>query len=139
MNVFFVIDGTVVTPGLTDTILPGITRDSVIRVLQAMGTPVEERPVLIDEIVEAHTAGRLQECFGTGTAATINHVVEIGYQDKMLTLPPVPTARSPLGNDPHERPAHRSRTRSPWLADAGLYLNELFAQGQLPETLEGAG
>ena len=89
MNVFFVIDGTVVTPGLTDTILPGITRDSVIRVLQAMGTPVEERPVLIDGIVEAHTAGRLQECFGTGTAATINHVVEIGYQDKMLTLPPV--------------------------------------------------
>ena len=45
--------------GRFDTILPGITRDSAIRVLQAMGTPVEERPVLIDEIVEAHTAGRL--------------------------------------------------------------------------------
>jgi branched-chain amino acid aminotransferase len=89
MNVFFVIDGTVVTPGLSDTILPGITRDSVIRLLEAMGTPVEERPVSIDELVAAHTAGRLRECFGTGTAATISHVAEIGYQDKTLTLPPV--------------------------------------------------
>jgi len=89
MNVFFVIDGTVVTPGLSDTILPGITRDSVIRLLEAMGIPVEERPVPIDEIVAAHTAGRLRECFGTGTAATISHVAEIGYQDKTLTLPPV--------------------------------------------------
>jgi branched-chain amino acid aminotransferase len=89
MNVFFVIDGTVVTPGLSDTILPGITRDSVITLLEAMGTPVQERPVSIDEIVAAHAAGRLRECFGTGTAATISHVVEIGYQDKTLTLPPV--------------------------------------------------
>jgi branched-chain amino acid aminotransferase len=89
MNMFFVIDGTVVTPGLNDTILPGITRDSVIRLLEAMGTPVEERPVAIDEVVTAHAAGRLQECFGTGTAATISHVAEIGYQDKILTLPPV--------------------------------------------------
>lgn len=88
MNVFFVIDGTVVTPSLNDTILPGITRDSVIALLEAMGTRVEERPVSIEEIVAAHAAGRLQECFGTGTAATIGHIVEIDYQGKTLTLPP---------------------------------------------------
>jgi branched-chain amino acid aminotransferase len=79
MNVFFVIGGTVVTPGLSDTILPGITRDSVITLLEMMGIPVEEWPVSIDEIAAAHATGRLRECFGTGTAATISHVVEIGY------------------------------------------------------------
>ncbi len=89
MNVFFVIDSTVVTPGLSDTILPGITRDSVITLLEMMGIPVEERPVSIDEIAAAHATGRLRECFGTGTAATISHVVEIGYQGKTLRLPPV--------------------------------------------------
>jgi branched-chain amino acid aminotransferase len=89
MNVFFVIDDAVVTPGLTDTILPGITRDSVITLLKEMGIPVEERPLPIDEVVAAHAAGRLRECFGTGTAATISHVAEIGYQGKVLTLPAV--------------------------------------------------
>jgi branched-chain amino acid aminotransferase len=89
MNVFFVIDDTVITPSLSDTILPGITRDSVITLLHSMGIPVEERAISIDEIAEAHAAGRLRECFGTGTAATVSHVAEIGYQDMALTLPPV--------------------------------------------------
>jgi branched-chain amino acid aminotransferase len=89
MNVFFVIDDAVVTPALGDTILPGITRDSVITLLEAMGIPVEERPLSIDEVVAAHAAGRLRECFGTGTAATISHVAEIAYQGKTMTLPPV--------------------------------------------------
>jgi branched-chain amino acid aminotransferase len=89
MNVFFVIDGTVVTPNLSGTIMPGITRDSVIAILTAMGIDVQERPISIDEVAEAHAAGRLQECFGTGTAATIGHVAEIGDRDKILTLPPV--------------------------------------------------
>lgn len=89
MNVFFVIDDTVVTPALSGTVLPGITRDSVITLLKAMGIGVEERPVAIDEIVAAHAQGRLRECFGTGTAATIGHVAEITYQGKDLTLPPV--------------------------------------------------
>ena len=89
MNVFFVIDGTVVTPSLGGTILPGVTRDSVIALLAAMGIPVEERPVSIDEVAEAHAAGRLRECFGTGTAATMAHVAEIGYRGEVLALPPV--------------------------------------------------
>jgi branched-chain amino acid aminotransferase len=89
MNVFFVIGGTVVTPGLSGTILPGITRDSVIALLKSMSIPVEERPVCIDEISAAHADGRLQECFGTGTAATISHVTEINHQGRSLVLPPV--------------------------------------------------
>ena len=89
MNIFFVIGGKVVTPNLTGTILPGVTRDSVIALLRDMGTPLEERPILIDEIVEAHRRGQLQECFGTGTAATVAHVSEIGYMNQNLKLPPV--------------------------------------------------
>jgi len=89
MNVFFVIGDTVVTPDLSDTILPGVTRDSVIALLKSMSIPVEERPVSIDQIAAAHAAGRLQECFGTGTAATISHVSEINHQGRSLVLPPV--------------------------------------------------
>lgn len=89
MNVFFVIADTVVTPDLNGTILPGITRDSVIALLKSMGIPLEERPVSMDEIAAAHAAGSLQECFGTGTAATISHVTEIDYQERSLVLPPV--------------------------------------------------
>jgi branched-chain amino acid aminotransferase len=61
----------------------------VITLLAAMGIDVQERPISIDEVAEAHAAGRLRECFGTGTAATIAHIAEIGYRDKILTLPPV--------------------------------------------------
>lgn len=89
MNIFFVIDGKVITPNLGGTILPGVTRDSVITLIRAMGITVEERPISMQEVVESHSAGRLQECFGTGTAATIGHVIEIGYQDRSLRMPPV--------------------------------------------------
>lgn len=89
MNVFFVIDDTVVTPALSGTIMPGVTRDSVITLLKAMGVRVEERLVALDEVVAAHAAGRLRECFGTGTAATVSHVAELGYDGQILTLPPV--------------------------------------------------
>ena len=57
MNIFFAIGRTVVTPELSGTILPGITRDSVIALLKSMAIPVEERPVSIDEIAAAHAAG----------------------------------------------------------------------------------
>ncbi len=89
MNIFFVIDGNVITPNLGGTILPGITRDSVISMSREMGLTVEERPIAVAELVEAHASGRLRECFGTGTAATIGHVIEIGYQGGLLTLPTV--------------------------------------------------
>ena len=82
MNAFFIIGDKVITPGLEEgTILAGITRDSVITVLKEMGWTVEERPLSIDEILEAHKSGQLKEIFGTGTAATIALIKELGYKD----------------------------------------------------------
>jgi len=89
MNVFFVIDGKVITPSLGGTILPGVTRDTVITLLKATGVPVEERPISMEELIDMHSAGRLQECFGSGTAATISHIIEIGYRGRDLNLPPI--------------------------------------------------
>lgn len=89
MNIFFVIDGKVVTPETDGAILRGITRDSIIRLLKDNGYTVEVRPLSIHEVVEAHQAGKLQECFGSGTAAVVSHVSEIAYKDMVMTLPPV--------------------------------------------------
>ena len=73
MNVFFVIDGVVVTPALNEgNILPGVTRASCIKLLESMGYKVEERKLAIDEVVEAYKAGKLNEAFGTGTAAVVS-------------------------------------------------------------------
>jgi branched-chain amino acid aminotransferase len=89
MNAFFVLDGVPVTPNLTGTILPGVTRDSAITLLREMGVPVEQRPIAIDELIAAHERGALWECFGTGTAATVAHVAAIGYDGVELVLPAV--------------------------------------------------
>ncbi len=80
MNMFFVIDGEVVTPALTGTILPGITRKSCLQVLRDKGYKVSERRISIDEIVQASKNGRLNEAFGTGTAAVISPVGLIRYE-----------------------------------------------------------
>lgn len=73
MNVFFVIDGKVVTPSLAEgSILPGVTRASCIRLLSDMGYEVEERKLSIDEVEDAYKAGKLNEAFGTGTAAVVS-------------------------------------------------------------------
>jgi branched-chain amino acid aminotransferase len=65
MNIFFVIDGKLITPETDGTILEGITRDSVIKIAKELGITVEERPISIDEIIEAQEAGKLTEMFGT--------------------------------------------------------------------------
>jgi branched-chain amino acid aminotransferase len=89
MNIFFIIDGKVVTPNLTGTILPGITRNSVIQLLEDQGHPVETRPISIYEIQEAYREGRLEDAFGVGTAATITHIARIGFGGTDMVLPPV--------------------------------------------------
>ncbi len=73
MNVFFVIDGKVVTPSLSEgSILPGVTRNSCIHLLREMGYTVEERKLSIDEVEKAYSEGKLNEAFGTGTAAVVS-------------------------------------------------------------------
>jgi len=89
MNVMFVIDGVLVTPAVGSTILAGITRDSVLQVARDMGYKVEERKVSVDEIVEAHKAGKLQEAFGTGTAATIAQIATINCYGQDMELPEI--------------------------------------------------
>lgn len=89
MNIFFVIDGKVITPNTGGTILKGITRDSIIQLMKARGIPVEERPISIDEVVAASKEGTLQEAFGSGTAAVIAHVSKIAYKDEVYELPPM--------------------------------------------------
>lgn len=86
MNMFFVLDGKVVTPWLDGTILPGITRDSAIKVLKHAGYTVEERAVSIDELEKDYKEGKLNEAFGTGTAAVISPVGTIGYKDDVMTI-----------------------------------------------------
>ena len=86
MNVMFKIDGKVVTPALTGSILPGITRRSCIQMLKSWGVEVEERLVSIDELVEAAQNGKLEEAWGTGTAAVISPIGELCYKDVKYTV-----------------------------------------------------
>jgi branched-chain amino acid aminotransferase len=85
MNVFFIIGGTAITPGLEQgTILGGVTRLSTIKLLQELGFKVEERELSIDDIIDAYKAGVLFEVFGTGTAATISYIKELRYKDFVM-------------------------------------------------------
>lgn len=89
MNVMFVINDTLVTPALTDTILAGITRDSVLKLAHHWGWKVEERRISVKELIEGLEKGTVTEAFGAGTAATIAPIELIGYNDKDYYLPPV--------------------------------------------------
>jgi branched-chain amino acid aminotransferase len=86
MNICFVIDGQLVTPVLNGSILPGITRDSVIRLARHWGIPVSERKIGIDEVLAAHSAGKLNEIFGSGTAAVISPVGELKFENTVITV-----------------------------------------------------
>jgi len=86
MNVFFVIGDEIVTPMLTGSILPGITRKSCIELLRSWGLNVVERRVSIEEIFDAHEKGILKEAFGTGTAAVISPIGELCWNDRKIIL-----------------------------------------------------
>ena len=84
MNIFFKINGELVTPPLGGSILPGITRDSIITLARDMGIPVSERPIAIDELYEASKTGALEEIFGAGTAAVVSPVGKLLWEDKEI-------------------------------------------------------
>lgn len=86
MNIFFKIDGKIVTPQLNGSILPGITRNSVIELCKSWGMEVEERLISVDELLEAQNTGKLEECFGTGTAAVISPVGKLRYKDDVMDI-----------------------------------------------------
>ena len=90
MNLMFQIDNKLVTPSLdSGTILAGITRDSVITIARDLGYEVQERRLSIDELIEAHRDGLMQDAFGMGTAANIAHIHTIGYEEGEIVLPPI--------------------------------------------------
>lgn len=86
MNIFFQIHDTVVTPALNGSILPGVTRDSVIALCRQWKIPLEERRISVDEVVEAARSGALKECFGTGTAAVVSPVGELRYEEDRMEI-----------------------------------------------------
>lgn len=86
-NIIFVIDGKIVTPSTRDTILKGVTRDSVLELARSWNVPVEERRVAVSEVLEGIKNGKLTEAFGVGTAATITSIAEIGFKGEIYTLP----------------------------------------------------
>ncbi|MFC4023977.1 branched-chain amino acid aminotransferase [Oceanobacillus longus] len=86
MNVFFKIDGEVVTPMLNGSILAGVTRDSVIRLLKHWNIPVSERRISMEEIRQAHQDGKLEEAFGSGTAAVISPIGQLTWEGEDLIV-----------------------------------------------------
>ena len=86
MNIFFKIAGKIVTPSLNGSILPGITRNSVLQLCRDWGYEVEERKISADALLEAQANGTLEECFGTGTAAVISPVGKLRYKDDVMTI-----------------------------------------------------
>ena len=86
MNMFFKVDGTLITPPLEGSILGGVTRNSVLNLAKSWDIPIEERRISIDEIIQHNKNGKLEEAFGTGTAAVISPVGRIKHKDEVITI-----------------------------------------------------
>lgn len=86
MNVMFKVNGKIITPALTGSVLPGITRKSCVELLKEWGYTVEERPFSVDELFEAAEKGTLEEAWGTGTAAVVSPIGKLFYKDKEYTV-----------------------------------------------------
>lgn len=86
MNIFFKIDGEIITPAVNGSILEGITRKSIIELLAHWGTPVTERQISMEEVADSFAAGKLEEVFGTGTAAVISPVGELNWNGTIMEV-----------------------------------------------------
>jgi len=86
MNVFFKINGEIITPQLNGSILEGITRNSVIHLLKEWNIPITERRISIEEVIEASKNGTLEEAFGTGTAAVISPIGGLHYNGELHVI-----------------------------------------------------
>ena len=82
MNVMFKVNGEIITPELTGSVLPGITRRSCLQLLRDWGYPVQERLITAQELFDAAAGGKLEEAWGTGTAAVVSPIGEMGWEDK---------------------------------------------------------
>jgi branched-chain amino acid aminotransferase len=82
----FKIDGEIVTPALTGSILPGITRKSILQILRDEGAKVSERLLSIDELIDALESGKLEEGWGCGTAAVVSPIGRLMYEDEEFII-----------------------------------------------------
>ncbi|MEM5787485.1 MAG: aminotransferase class IV, partial [Syntrophobacteraceae bacterium] len=85
-NIFFLIKNELITPSLTGSILPGVTRDTVLQLAKHWGVTCSERPITIDEVIDTAKSGDLKEMFDTGTAAVISPVGSISYKEESFTI-----------------------------------------------------
>lgn len=92
MNVMFIINGKLVTPAVSSTILKGITRDSLLQLANSLGIEVEERRVSVEEIIKGIQDGSVTEIFGAGTAVVVSPFSAIGYDGADYTLPAITDA-----------------------------------------------
>ncbi|MDA9879097.1 branched-chain amino acid aminotransferase [Flavobacteriaceae bacterium] len=99
MNIFFKINNTLITSPTNDRILDGITRKSIIDLAKHSGLSVEERPIKVQEIKDAHQAGTLEEVFGTGTAVVVLPINSFSHQKQVYKLP----KETPLANSLKEK------------------------------------
>ena len=86
MNVLFKIDGVVITPALEGSVLPGITRKSCLELLRDWGVPVEERRITAEELFDAAESGRLEEAWGSGTAAVVSPIGELAWGSRRAVV-----------------------------------------------------
>jgi branched-chain amino acid aminotransferase len=86
-NIMFMMDGKLITPSTRDTILKGVTRDTVLTLAKSWNIGIEERRISVEEIITGIKESRITDAFGVGTAATIAHIAEIGYEGELYTLP----------------------------------------------------
>ncbi len=110
MNVMFVINGVLVTPQLSDTILAGVTRDSILKLAKKYNIPAEERKISIQEILSGIEKGIVTEAFGVGTAATVAQITAIGMDGKDYTLPPIEKSKVAIQFDLLLRDVRKGRT-----------------------------
>jgi len=103
-NLMFVINGKIVTPEVRETILDGVTRDTILELAKSMGIEVEERRVLIQEVLDNIENGTLTEAFAVGTAATVTQISEINYEGKgyLLTDPATRTVSTGIAKKLNE-------------------------------------
>lgn len=96
MNIMFRFKDTLVTPALSESILGGITRDSILKLAHSKGITVEERKVSVKEVFEAHAKGELKEAFGVGTAVTVNPINSITLRGERIEIAPAEDSYSSL-------------------------------------------
>lgn len=117
MNVFFVNDGKLYTPTRSGTILNGFTRASIIQLAKDRGVEVLEQRIAISDLLKWGEAGTLTEAFGTGTAATIAHIISIDYQEKHIPLlsPEQRTLSNALGDDLNAIKTFKKEDKHHWM------------------------